>query len=391
LIDLLQEALAGLPEEDSALRARLLGRLAAAVYWVAPRDERARLAQDALDMARRTDDAEALLAALANYHYAVWGPEDLESQLAAATEIAEVADRVGLPEQALEGRILRIVDLFTLGRLETVHEEIDAVVVRAEELRQPSYRWQAANLVAMRALLEGRFDDAERLSAEALAIGEQAQDPNAIVLWGTQMAWLWRDRGATAELEVAMHGIVETFGAIPAAQAGLAWIAIELGRFDDARTAFERLAANDFDDLPRDIAWLVGVCILADTCTALGDVERAGTLYGLLWPYAALNVMTWINFCAGPVDHYLGLLAATRGQTEQAIGHFESALAMGVALGARPRTARTQFAYARVLLARDQPGDAARARQLLAAAGLTASELDMRPLAAQVAALASEL
>jgi tetratricopeptide (TPR) repeat protein len=243
----------------------------------------------------------------------------------------------------------------------------------------------------MRALLEGRFDDAERLSAEALAIGEQAQDPNAIVLWGTQMAWLWRDRGATAELEVAMHGIVETFGAIPAAQAGLAWIAIELGRFDDARTAFERLAANDFDDLPRDIAWLVGVCILADTCTALGDVERAGTLYGLLWPYAALNVMTWINFCAGPVDHYLGLLAATRGQTEQAIGHFESALAMGVALGARPRTARTQFAYARVLLARDQPGDAARARQLLAAAGLTASELDMRPLAAQVAALASEL
>ena len=43
-------------------------------------------------------------------------------------------------------------------------------------------------------------------------------------------------------------------------------------------------------------------------------------------------------------------------------GHFISALAMHEEMGAKPWVARTQLAYAEMLLARRQRGDKARAR-----------------------------
>jgi hypothetical protein len=58
-------------------------------------------------------------------------------------------------------------------------------------------------------------------------------------------------------------------------------------------------------------------------------------------------------------------------------GHFIDALAMHEKMGARPWVARTQLAYAEMLLARRRRGDKARARDLLAEAVLTADALGM--------------
>ena len=67
----------------------------------------------------------------------------------------------------------------------------------------------------------------------------------------------------------------------------------------------------------------------------------------------------------GPVARYLGILAATTSHWEEAAGHLEDAIAMNAAMGARPWLAHTQHDYARMLLARDRPGDTARALELL--------------------------
>lgn len=82
----------------------------------------------------------------------------------------------------------------------------------------------------------------------------------------------------------------------------------------------------------------------------------------------------------GAVSRYLGALAATLERWEDAERHFQHALAMNAALGARPFLAHTQYQYTVMLLARDQPGDSDGAATLLKAALATARELGMRAL-----------
>ena len=73
---------------------------------------------------------------------------------------------------------------------------------------------------------------------------------------------------------------------------------------------------------------------------------------------------------------------------ETAERHFISALEMHERMGARPWVARTQLAYADMLLARRQRGDRARARELLGDAVLIADALGMPVVAARARELA---
>jgi hypothetical protein len=74
LIPLLEETLERLPPTASALRARVLARLAASLYWSAPPDRRGALAEEAIAMARQVDDAATLALVLSDAHLATWDP-----------------------------------------------------------------------------------------------------------------------------------------------------------------------------------------------------------------------------------------------------------------------------------------------------------------------------
>jgi hypothetical protein len=168
---------------------------------------------------------------------------------------------------------------------------------------------------------------------------------------------------------------IDIYPMLQAWRAALALLLIELGRIDEARTEFETLAA---DELPRDANWLIGVTLLAEVCGALGDGARAEGLYALLEPYAGRNVVVGrAATCNGAASRLLGILAAAMREWECAEGHFISALAMHERMGAKPWVARTQLAYAEMLLTRRQRGDKARARELLADAVLIADALGM--------------
>src|SRR5215831_18764598 len=64
--------------------------------------------------------------------------------------------------------------------------------------------------------------------------------------------------------------------------------------------------------------------------------------------------------------------------------HFEKALEMNARIRARIWVAHTQHDYARMLVARDQPGDREKAAALAAQALATAREVGMKPLEADV-------
>ena len=74
---------------------------------------------------------------------------------------------------------------------------------------------------------------------------------------------------------------------------------------------------------------------------------------------------------------WCGMLAACLGRWDDAEGHFTDALEMSERFGARPSIVRTRRAWASMLLDRNAPGDATRARDLIAAGRAEAEQLGM--------------
>lgn len=339
-------------------------------------------------MARRIGDTAALVAALSARHLAIWGPENVEDRLATATEIVRLAEGTGNREWALQGHIDRLIDLLELGDIPAVDVEIEVYARLAEELRQPRRLWHMPLFRTMRALMEGRFEEAERLALQALATGQRIQSQTAVNFFGVQMFSLRKEQGRLQELEAAVKDFVQQYPTVPAWRCALASLYSELGREAEAQSEFEYLAANDFADLPRDNSWLIGVTLLSEVCAFLADSRRAATLYTLLLPYTGRNVVVGdAAACNGSVSRDLGLLVATMARWEEAARHFEDALGMNAKMGARPFVVRTQYEYADMLLARGQPGDRERALELLDLALDTAQKLGMRSLAEKAMAL----
>ena len=90
--------------------------------------------------------------------------------------------------------------------------------------------------------------------------------------------------------------------------------------------------------------------------------------------------------CYGAADRYLGMLAATLGESDLAGQHFERALDLNRRMGARTWLAHTAYEYARLLLA-DRRGDRERGRLLLGEARELAAAIGMSALLARIDAL----
>src|SRR6266508_3807639 len=186
-VGLLEEALAALGGADSPLRARVLARLARALLFTPQVDRRLAFSEEAVQMARRVGDSATLAAVLFDRHLAIWGVERVEvagERLVVATEVVGLAERIGDRAMALRGRGLRRTDLLELGDLAGFDADLAAAEQTAQELRQLHYRWQLPLARAARALLAGRFAEAEEQAAQGLAIGRRAGD-QAVEIYST--------------------------------------------------------------------------------------------------------------------------------------------------------------------------------------------------------------
>lgn len=95
--------------------------------------------------------------------------------------------------------------------------------------------------------------------------------------------------------------------------------------------------------------------------------------------------------CYGSAAHYLGLLATALGRWSDAERHFEDALELNTRLQAPPFVARTRYAYAAMLVRREEPGDRERALEMVGQVLKTAEDLGMTRLAEQALALKVEV
>jgi class 3 adenylate cyclase/DNA-binding NarL/FixJ family response regulator len=296
-------------------------------------------------------------------------------------EMVQLAEAIGDSEIVIDAHSWRLVCLLELGHIQAIDDAIEARVRVDAELQMPAYHSTTTGSQAMRALLEGRFAESERLALQAHTIGQRVQSGNAAGSFGVQMFTLCRERGSLKELEPVIRSFVQQHSAASAWRPGLAVIYSELGREQEARTEFEYLAQHDFMNLTHNSLWVGSIAYLTEVCAFLGDAHHAATLYQLLLPYAGRTVVVGGGVvCYGAASRYLGILATIMQRWDEAEQHFHDALAMNARMGARPWLAHTQHAYAVMLLSRKQPGDREQALSLLDEALGTARELGMRVL-----------
>jgi predicted ATPase/DNA-binding NarL/FixJ family response regulator len=387
----LREALAGLAEGDSVLRARVLASLTRALVFSGQLDEAMEVHRQALPMARRLGDPATIAAALRSVATARWLPQQFAARVSNTLEAEHYAEVIGDRERVLEAASWRLFDLMELGDLHARAKEFEAYVKLAAEVRQPFYQYIAVSSHAMVALFEGRLEDSERFAREALELGGRMPGLDAEGIFGIQMFTVRREQGRLRELAPVVAHFVKNTAAAATWRPGLALVYCELGLAAEARAQFEAILAGGFESVPQDGRWVTSMAYLAEVCVFLGDIARAATLYELLLPFEGRNFMAPPNVaCLGAAARYLGMLAATMKRFREAERHFEAGLAMNARQGARPWLAHTQHQYASMLLARNANGDRERAVALLDEALAAAREIGMAGLEARVAALREE-
>ena len=378
-IDLLEEALERLPDEDSPLRARVLARLGEALYYSGDSKERLpELAAEAVAMARRVDDLEALADALSAAQYAHWRPGEQERRLEVAYELVDVATRLGDLHFLAEAHAWRATVLMEMGRRSEADVDLDRHARLAYSLQQSELLMHSAALRAMRALLTGRWAEGERAAHEVLGLGERSRAVDARQYFGAAMIALLNEQDRLGDLVDPLEELVRDAGALPGWRTALAWALAQAGRPDAAREQLDFLRADNFAVIPHDANYLAALAIIAHIAGELGDAELAAEVEPLLRPHTNFWVVLGVGAATlGPVAYSVGLLNNLRGRPERAAQYFTVALEKSEVMGARPYVARSQIGLADALRRRSAPGDADRATAIEEEALATARELGM--------------
>jgi DNA-binding SARP family transcriptional activator len=388
LVPLLEEALAALADEDLQLRVRLLARLSGALRDEPSRERRARLSMEAVELARHAQDPTALAYALDGRAAAIMAEDALDECLALGTELRDLGERIGDAERVVQGHWHRLIVQVMTGDASAAAAELEALSRLVHALGHPVLQWQVSAARAMFALAAGQLAAAEEWVKTAFEFGERAQPEMAIAVYGLQQLTLGDFRGDLEEIVPMVGSLVDEYPARPVFRCAEAYLDAVLGRSELAERALAELTRDRCSALPRDMEWLYGMSLLAETCALVEDDGAASVVYELLEPWAEFNAADHPEGIRGSVSRYLGLLATTLKRWDHAERHFDDALASNQRMGLRPWLAHTQADYARALFARGDAADAGRARELLDTAVATYREVGMETYAARASSLA---
>ncbi|MFI0759468.1 ATP-binding protein [Streptomyces anulatus] len=378
-----------------------------------------RLAQELaihiMALARDGSDDEALAFSLWARHDSVWGLGSAMERLGLTDEMTVVGRRTQHQDMELHATSMRWVALLELGDPAFI-DQFRAFVRLAELTELPRFALGVAVDTSLIAALQGRFAEAST-ALEDDALDPESNDHVAFGFMGHHLSWaLHLLQGHFAEAE-------EVLGLLPGAgypYPGLleAVTAVEQG---DATPALRLIAEQSDRAAPYPRAFMpLWLRLLAQTAAITGDPRLITRAEDELTPYTGQWIVSLYGCdIGGPVDLWLGMLAAARDDRDAAVAALTEAAASSDRLGARPWAVRARLCLARSLLARagaagggvagaegagagpgagavraggaggagDSAGDAGQARRLLAEVAREAGELAMTHVEAEVTAL----
>jgi tetratricopeptide (TPR) repeat protein len=371
-VEMLTRAVTRLGAADSPDRARLLALLCAERIYDTDFDDRLSMATEAVDTARRTDDNAALVDAIRLSSNAINMPQTLEFRRRSTTEACDLADGLGDPTARLFANILRFHVALASGDLATMRTAFAIFASESDRIGQPQNRWQIAYSTVMPRGLQGDLDAVEQTATEALTLGTEAGQSDAVTIYGAQLLSLRWMQGRLHEMIPLIEQAEHDNPGLPAFRAALVWAKSFDDPHGEVRQLLDTEVTNDFP-MSADSTWLTAHVLWADAAAHSGHQAAATALYQRLLPWHDQFATSQLTL-EGSVAHYLGLLAHTLDRHDEADQWFAEALALHERMEAPFFVAWTQTAWAALLADRNQPGDAQRARELLDAALPVATE-----------------
>jgi tetratricopeptide (TPR) repeat protein len=381
LPELLEHALEAVGNDYPTLRVLLTTRLT--FYRAYPLGQgfaKVDEAERALALARQTGNDEALGAALRLTIRTLYGTTRIAEQISLADELLTIGQRTGEQRSELLALAFRHNAHVQLADRAGYDADLKELRRRAAEVGTRRAEYILAVTQGLQALMEGRFAEVERLSAQALAVGGLQTD--RLAGHPARLTRLYWEQGRLDESINASREWAQRIRGHPVARVSTARLQAELGDHDPAKSVLDELMANDLAAVPRDLHWPCVLADLAALCTHLRDIEQAGRVHAHFRPYRGYLLLMGGHLCVGAADRFLGMLAHTEGRLDDAFAHYTAALELEQRLKAAPLTARTRYWCARTLNARGAPTDEEHAGKLLDATLATAHELGMVALAA---------
>ncbi|CAH9416762.1 Transcriptional regulator, LuxA family [Streptomyces globisporus] len=347
------------------------------------------LAINFMALARSGSDDEALAFSLWARHDSVWGLGSAVERLGLTDEMTVVGRRTQHHDMEMHAASMRWVALLELGDPAFL-DQFRTFVRLAELTALPRFALGIAVDTSLIASLQGRFAEASTALADD-ALAPENNDHAVFGFMAHHLRWaLHLLQGHFAEAE-------EVLAELPASgypHPGLleAITAVEQG---DATPALRLIAEHADRAAPYPRAFMpLWLRLLAQTAALTGDPRLIARAEDELTPFTGQWVVSLYGCdISGPVDLWLGMLAAARDDQDTAVAAFAEAAASSDRLAARPWAVRARLCLAHSLLARSDAGDgsfagdADRARRLLGEVAREAGELALDHMETEASAL----
>ena len=364
-VQILETAIASVADDHPA-KVLLLATLLTELSFDGWAERRVGLVDSAISLAQQTGDDATAARALTSLLSSMNVPSLSERATVVSDEAISRAEATGDPILRYWAHSGRLHVAARTGRVDEHHVSLSAIESLVRTINQPTVLWDYHFIRVVQHLLLGETDQAEREATEAVEIGMASGQPDAALLFGTQVMTAHWQRGTSANLIPLLEEAIVDNPGVPVFSACLALTLAEGGRTEEARALLQRFADDDFQ-LPMNAAWITGMCCYAEASVIVEDKRLAGQLFELLAPWRGLVLYEYATV-GNHVSHYLGCLVGLFGRFDEADEYFAQSARFNERVGAKFLRARTNLERARALIGRGLGSDAILARSLLDAA-----------------------
>ena len=375
-VDMLVDALQRVSSSDLGRRAQLLSAHAGELVWSPEHEQRKRISDEALTLARSHGDREVLGQVLSQraYVFDSFDVGTLDGYLADYTEVIELGEELGDRALLCRSYLSRAPALIMSGERSAGEADLRRAEDLANELRQPSLQHRVLGLRTASLLLSGRLADTDvMLDAMQKFVDRHGLPNNQIPSLAFRLHY---ERGTLGELEELFVALADAFPHMPVYRAALLGVYSTSDRPDEARAHLYALAADDWAIVPHDGHWIVTVAGAARVAGIIGELDIAAEAYEMGKGHSGW--LSWTgNSYEQPIALSLGTAAAAIGRFDEAEALFARAIDLCERVDAPTFVAGTKAQWAESLLVRDEPGDRERARQLASDALATAEALGL--------------
>jgi class 3 adenylate cyclase len=362
-VAVINRALDRLGDSDPANRARLLALASAELQHHAEFEERLSFAQQAVSVARASGDRAALLFAMTAPLTAINAPSTVALRSEWTGEACRIADEAGDYVLRYWAHGSRLQVALDLGDRARYMEHFAVMEQETQRAPQSSIRWNLALHRVSRTVLGGDLAEAERLAELALTVGSEAHEPDAVRLFGVQLAMLRYHQGRLGELVALAEQVLAEAPDLQAFRAALTLMRFHAGAPDQARQMLTADLGASFP-LPVDYAWAAAHVVWSDAAFRLDVRDAAPLLRERILPYHDYIVNTAGLTVFPAFAYYLGLLDHLAGRLDEADTWFDESMQLHEQIESPLLVAYTQAAWAALLADRGRGNDRDRAKAL---------------------------